>query len=197
MSRKPDTAARERILEKVISVMSKKGLNNLSMRDVAREIGTSARMLVYYFESYDALINSIFIHLSTKYKSTLKTLLSENADKTFAQVIQIFIESIYNSENKEPLLLFLEFYMKALRDPGKYQKFFDEVLQTWINEVESMIAPEYGEKTRFYGTMIVSFYRGLMLDWLATNDIGRIYETNRAFTVLIADLMKEQPKAHK
>jgi hypothetical protein len=45
--------------------------------------------------------------------------------------------------------------------------------------------------------MIMSFYRGLMLDWLATKDIGRIYETNEAFNILIADLMKERPKARK
>jgi len=195
MGRKTDYKAKEEILEKVISTMSQNGLNTLSLRGIAQEIGVSARMLIYHFESYDALINLLFIHLSTIHKSILKNLMAENEDKTFVEVSQIFIESIYSAENKKKLILFLELYMKALRDPDKYYKFFDEVLHNWINEVESMIAPECGNKSRLYATMIMSFYRGLMLDWLATKDIGRIYETNNVFNMLIADLMKERPKA--
>ena len=197
MGRKTDYKAKEEILEKVISAMSQNGLNTLSLRGIAQEIGVSARMLIYHFESYDALINLLFIHLSTRHKSILKNLMSENEDKTFVQVSQIFIETMYGAENKKPLLLFLELYTKALRDPDKYSKFFDEVLHNWISEVESILAPEWGNKSRLYATMIMSFYRGLLLDWLATKDIGRIYETNKAFNILIADLMKERPKAHK
>lgn len=192
MSRKPDSQASEEILEKIISAMSKKGLNNLSLRDIAKEINTSARMLIYYFESFDNLIHSIFIHLSTKHKSTLKKTFHENPDKTFVEVSEIFIQSIYFDKNKKPLLLFLELYVRALRDTEKYRLFFNEVLHNWITEIESMIAPKYGKKSKIYATMILSFYRGLMLDWLATKDTNRIYETNKAFTELINGFMKEQ-----
>ena len=72
MSRKPDNSIKEEILEKVLSVLAKDGLNNLSLRDIAREVDVSARMLIYHFESYEALINSVFIHLSIKHKSILK-----------------------------------------------------------------------------------------------------------------------------
>lgn len=192
MTRKPDTKAREEILEDIILVMSKKGLNNLSLRDIAKEVNTSARMLIYYFESFDNLIHSVFIHLSTKHKSSLKKLFHENPDKTFVEVSQIFIESVYFEKNKKPLLLFIELYVRALRDTEKYRLFFYEVLHNWITEIESMIAPKYGKKSKIYATMILSFYRGLMLDWLATKDTDRIYETNKAFAELINGFMKEQ-----
>ncbi len=197
MSRKPDQTAREEILNQIIFALSKKGLNNLSLRDIAKEINTSARMLIYYFESFDNLIHSVFIHLSTKHKSTLNELFRENPDKTFVEVSQIFIQSVYFDENKKPLLLFLELYTRALRDTDSYKIFFNEVLQNWITEIESMISPKYGKKSKIYATMILSFYRGLMLDWLATKDTDRIYETNRAFTELIYGFMKEYPAQKK
>ena len=193
MTRKPDTKAREEILEDIILVMSKKGLNNLSLRDIAKEVNTSARMLIYYFESFDNLIHSVFIHLSTKHKSSLKKLFHENPDKTFVEVSQIFIESVYFEKNKQPLLLFIELYVRALRDTENYKIFFNEVLHNWILEIESMIAPKYRKKSKIFATMILSFYRGLMLDWLATKDTDRIYESNKVFTELILGFLKEQP----
>ncbi|MBK6605335.1 MAG: hypothetical protein IPG24_07570 [Leptospiraceae bacterium] len=89
--------------------------------------------------------------------------------------------------------MFLELYVRALRDTEKYRLFFYEVLHNWIIEIESMISIKYGKKSKIYATMILSFYRGLMLDWLATKDTDRIYETNKAFTELINGFMKEQP----
>ncbi len=193
MSRTTDNKLKEEILDKVIYAMASKGLNNLSLRDLARELDTSARMLIYHFGSFDDLIQSIFMHLSGKHKNTLKKVFIENPDKTFVQVSQIFIESVYFPENKKPLLLFLELYTKALRDTGKYRSFFEVVFHNWIDEVEKMLSPDCGKKSRLYATMIMSFYRGLMMDWLATDDIERIYETNRVFFGLVAGLMKEHP----
>jgi AcrR family transcriptional regulator len=196
MSRKPDNAAREDVLEKVISAITRAGLNNLSLRDIAREIGTSARMLIYYFGSYDALIQSIFIHLSIRHKNILNKVFSENEGKPYTEVFQIFIRTIYNAETKKALLLFIELYTKALRDPDKYRAFLDEVLHNWISEIENIIAPKYKKKKRLYATMILAFYRGLMLDWLATRDIDRIYETNRNFSIFISEVVKMPKKLH-
>jgi AcrR family transcriptional regulator len=193
MSRTTDYKIKEDILERVIFSISYKGLNNLSLRDIAREVGMSARMLIYHFESYDNLINSIFIYLSTKHKNMIKNLLTENSDKTLGEVTQIFIETIYIDENKKYLLLFLELYVKALRDVEKYSDFFNEVLHNWIDEIETIISRKYGVKSKSYASMILSFYRGLMLEWLASNDDKRIIESSRLFSIIINNLMVKVP----
>ena len=193
MSRTSDFKIKADILEKVIFSISYKGLNNLSLRDIAREVGMSARMLIYHFESYDNLINSIFIYLSTRHKNMIKDLLTENSDKTLGEVTQIFIETIYIDENKKYLLLFLELYVKALRDVEKYSDFFNEVLHNWIDEIENIISRKYGIKSKSYASMILSFYRGLMLEWLASNDDKRIIESSRLFSVIINNLMIKAP----
>lgn len=191
MNDKEDGEVKDEILEKIILAMSKKGLNNLSLRDIAKEIGTSGRMILYYFKSYDLLINSVFIYLSTKHKDTLKKVFSENRDKAFSEAADIYIRQIFNPENRKALLLFLELYTKAARDPGKYKLFFKEVLYNWITEIETMISSEYKQNSKYYSAMIISFYRGLLMDWLASNDTDRIYETNKAFIELISGIMKD------
>lgn len=194
MAHREDSRTKEEILDKIILALSKKGLNNLSLREIAKEIGTSGRMIIYYFESYDRLIDSVFIHLSAKHKEILKSVFSENRSRPFNETADIFVHRIYCPENQKTLLLFLELYTKAARQPGKHKLFFKEVLFNWISEIENLIAPEF---SRDNASMIISFYRGLMMDWLATGDTERIYSTNSAFTRLISELIKNQSNEYK
>ncbi|HMV78369.1 MAG TPA: TetR family transcriptional regulator [Leptospiraceae bacterium] len=197
MNRHEDTTAKEEILEKIILALSRKGLNNLSLREIAKEIGSSGRMIIYYFKSYDLLINSVFIHLSTKHKRNLKTVFSENRNRTFSEAADIYIRQIFSPENRRPLLLFLELYTKAARHPAKHKSFFKEVLFKWITEIQKLIAPELTEHSEYYASMIISFYRGLLMDWLASEDTERILNANAAFTRLISGLMKDHRKEYK
>lgn len=190
MSRTPDYKTKDEILERILDSLSQNGLNNLSLRDIAKEVGVSARMLIFHFGSYEAIINSIFIQLSIKHKNILRNLLLEHSDKSLGQILQIAAEIIINSNNKNSLLLFIELYTKALRNVNKYDVFFDEVLQNWINEIEFTISNKYGKNYGKYATIIVAFYRGLLLDWLATTDNKRIFESNKTFTDLIIKSMK-------
>lgn len=184
MSRKPDSKIKDDILESVLSAIREKGLNNLSLRDIARETGVSARMLIYHFESFENLINSVFIHLSVRHKNILKTILTENAGKSPGQISEIFIETIFADDNRDSLLLFLELYTSGLRDTGKYSEFYGEVLHNWISEIEKYLLKQYGGEARRYATIIVSLSRGLMLDWLATGDKKRMIESSYLFLSL-------------
>lgn len=185
MSRKVDENIKEEILNKVLQAITIKGLNNLSLRDIAKETGINARMLIYHFKSYDLLINSVFIKLSKNHKTALKAVLAENSGKNLDELFQIFIDRIYLNEHSSSLVLFMELYTKALRNRDAYTDFFQEVLHNWIEEIGEMIKPKYGDKAKIYATLIVSFYRGLMLDWLATMDSKRAEDTNRVFSRIL------------
>ena len=185
MSRKPDYKTREEILERVLTAMSQNGLNNLSLRDIAREVGMSARMLIYHFESFENLLNSVFIRLSIRHKTALRTILSENSGKTIDEISGIFIENIFTDDYRTTVLLFLELYTKALRDVKAYNQFFNTVLYDWIDEVEIIIHDKHGDMSRQYATVIVSLYRGLMLDWLASKDKERMLESSSLFMKLV------------
>ena len=187
MARKPDQKRKQEILDRILLALSRKGLHNLSLRGIGREIGISDRMLVFHFKTYENLINSVFVHLSLRHKTILRELLIENADKSLLEIYELFTARILTSENRNTLLLFLELYMKALRDVAGYRDFFNEVLINWIHETASVIEDIYKDKSAVYATIMVSFYRGLMLDWLATNDMERILESQNTFVSLLTE----------
>lgn len=185
MSRPIDLQIKQTILDNVLSALAENGLNNLSLRDVAREVGISARMLIYHFGSYENLINSVLIQLSKRHKAILKEIISENSEKTLEEVFRLFIMTLFTSDYRATMLLFLELYARALRDVNAYGSFFDAVLYEWIEEVEAVINELHPDRSRIYAPVIVAFYRGLMLDWLASNDSKRIIECSNAFAALI------------
>ena len=187
MARKPDQKRKQEILDRILLALSRKGLHNLSLRGIGREIGISDRMLVFHFKTYENLINSVFLHLSLRHKTILREILIENADKSLLEIYELFTAGILTNENRNTLLLFLELYMKALRDVAGYRDFFNEVLINWIHETASVIEDIYKDKSAVYATIMVSFYRGLMLDWLATNDMERILESQNTFVTLITE----------
>jgi len=187
MARKPDQKRKQEILDRILLALSRKGLHNLSLRGIGREIGISDRMLVFHFKTYENLINSVFVHLSLRHKTILRELLIENADKSLLEIYKLFTARILTNENRNTLLLFLELYIKALRDVDGYRDFFNEVLINWIHETASVIEDIYKDKSAVYATIMVSFYRGLMLDWLATNDMERILESQNTFVSLLTE----------
>ena len=56
MGRPPDPERRQELLESVVEYVLKNGLTGLSLRPLANGVGTSARMLLYHFESREKLL---------------------------------------------------------------------------------------------------------------------------------------------
>lgn len=182
MSRTVEPKIKAEILEKVLQVLSNGGLNQLSLRDIAKEVGVSARMLVYHFETYDNLIHSIFIQLSLKHKSLLQNLLNEHSQHSLGEALHLSAETILRKENRNSMLLFIELYAKGLRDVTYHKDFFEEVLFRWLQEIETLLQGKQKKSSQTQATIIVSFYRGLLLDWLASKDDTRVLGASKVFS---------------
>ncbi|WP_369028198.1 TetR/AcrR family transcriptional regulator, partial [Nocardia farcinica] len=56
MARPLDHAKRTELLAAVVRYIAEHGLADLSLRPLAAELGTSSRMLIYYFETKENLL---------------------------------------------------------------------------------------------------------------------------------------------
>jgi AcrR family transcriptional regulator len=182
MSRAVDLKIKDEILEKVLNALSRNGLNQLSLRDIAREVDVSARMLIYHFETYDKLIHSVFVQLSLRHKRLLHSLLTEHTEKSLGEALHLSAETILKKENRNSMLFFIELYVKGLRDLNQHKGFFEEVLYKWIEEIESLLNVKDKIQSKVHATIVVSFYRGLLMDWLASKDTKRVLEASKVFT---------------
>jgi AcrR family transcriptional regulator len=176
-----DDSLKETILGKVIAAMAANGLNNLSLRDIAAETGVSARMLIYHFGSYEKMINAVFIKLSVRHKQMLNLIISNSPDGSPRQAAEQFTTAIFRDEYRNALLLFVEFYVKGLRNIPEHGDFYDEVLHNWIREAGALFQGADGKTDPVMATTMVAFFRGLLLDWLATGDTERCSAGCRLF----------------
>jgi len=98
---------RERILNAAENCLKEKGLNNLNIRDVAREAGVSLGSVHYYFSGKEQMLVEIFRHFVARVS---RATLSGKPDANPRQVLGDFLEG---------------FFSELARDPNACQVFLD------------------------------------------------------------------------
>ena len=80
MSRTPDEARRRELLEACVDYVCRHGLADLSLRPLAKAVGSSPRVLLHYFESKENLVVEIVLHGRARQQAMMARL---KLDETF------------------------------------------------------------------------------------------------------------------
>jgi AcrR family transcriptional regulator len=156
MARPVDPYRREETLAKAAEYVLENGLEGLSLRPLAKALGTSPRMLLYDFESKEKLIHEILAEIR-RYETDLL----EGEVHSLADVWRWI-----SAPEREPFLrLFFETYVRAVR-AGEAEPF----VRDWLTYLETRWRPRVDPAT---ATLMVAVVRGLLLDRLATGDQKR------------------------
>jgi AcrR family transcriptional regulator len=162
MVRPIDPTRRAATLEKAADYVLEHGLAGLSLRPLARALGTSPRMLLYDFESKQQLIDEILAAIRRREAGLLE------ADVRSLEDVWRWI----SAPEREPFLrLFFEVYVDAL---GRGEA--DPLVREWLDFLESNWRPPVDAGT---ASLMIAVVRGLLLDRLATGDKAR---TDLAFS---------------
>ena len=162
----PTSPARERLLAKAVDVARKRGIADLSLREIAAAVGTSHRMLAYHFGSREGLLVAVTRAVEAEERARLASgaLDPERAWELWKQISD---PGLWPQER-----LFFELYSYALLGRPGTEGFLDGIVESWVAPMtEQMI--EYGldEATaRAEARLGVAVARGLLLDLLATGD---------------------------
>jgi AcrR family transcriptional regulator len=168
MARPVDPHRRTAVLEKAADYVLERGLAGLSLRPLARALGTSPRMLLYDFGTKERLIHEILAEIRRREVGLLE------AD---VQTLDDVWRWIAAPEREPFLRLFFEIYVEAL---GREEA--EPLIRDWLDYLQTNWHPPVDEAT---ATLMVAVVRGLLLDRLATRDRGRTDEALRRFAVLL------------
>jgi AcrR family transcriptional regulator len=156
MARPVDTRRRSTTLAKAADYVLEHGLAGLSLRPLAKALGTSPRMLLYDFESKEQLIHEVLAEIRRREASLLE------ADVRSLDGVWRWI----SAPEREPFLrLFFEVYVGALAR-GEAEPF----VRDWLATIDAVWRPRVDEAT---ATLMIAVVRGLLLDRLATGDHAR------------------------
>ena len=161
MARPVDPTRRAATLAKAAEYVLEHGLADLSLRPLAKALGTSPRMLLYDFGSKDRLIHEILAEIR-RHETTLLEAEVHTLDDVWRWI---------SAPEREPFLrLFFEIYVDALgRDEAQ------PLVRDWLSYLQERWTPPVDAAT---ATLMIAVVRGLLLDRLATGDRAR---TNDAF----------------
>ncbi len=168
MPRPVDPHRRTDVLARAADYVLERGLAGLSLRPLAKALGTSPRMLLYDFGSKEQLIDEVLAQIRRREETLLE------ADVRTLEEVWRWIAA---PERKPFLRLFFEVYVGALGRPEA-----EPFVRDWLELLRAHWRPPVDDAT---ATLMVAVVRGLLLDRLATGDDERTDAALRRFSELI------------
>ncbi|NUU20407.1 MAG: TetR/AcrR family transcriptional regulator [Streptomycetaceae bacterium] len=188
MARPVDHEKRAELLAEVVEYLDRHGVAELSLRKAGAELGTSARMLVYYFGTKEALVAEALA--STRPDVDTYFDAADDHEGLLAIALATWGEMVRGRQRRGVRLL-LETMSLAARPKHPHRPFAVEQVQVWVGPLttafERLGHPHADAEAR--ATALVSGLRGLALDRYVTRDPHR---TDAAARTLIEAVIAER-----
>src|SRR5690554_681750 len=141
-----DSSRAEELLAAAAELVLQNGLQDLSLRALAERLGTSHRMIIYYFGSKEAFLQALLRRLRITEQIRLRGFEASGTSPK-AQMLNAW-DYLASKEMRAHFKLLFEVYGAAIRDPERYRDFLDDTVQEWLPMLEmwgDMLFPELGE----------------------------------------------------
>jgi AcrR family transcriptional regulator len=175
MTRTVSEAHRAALLERAVDYVCSHGLADLSLRPLAKAVGASPRLLLYYFGSKEELVVEIIRRGRARQRQTMQHL--EFSSGLSPRAVTRLLWRHWSSPEWEPLMrLFFEVYALALQDRTRFPGFLEGAIEEWLGALEDCCTLTGYDRAaaRAYATMMIAGFRGFLLDLCATHDRARI-----------------------
>lgn len=188
MSRTRDERRREELRAGASQYLLRVGVSAADLGEMARELGTSARMLVHYFGSKDALIAAGVAEARDRQRRLFDEWLDRHRPRSLSGVLRALCELMLSPEAAPYLRLFSEVYSLAVQQPDRFPGFSTSAaVHDWLPRLEAELAaggaPE--KEVRALATLVLAVQRGLLRDLLGTGERDRIRAANEALLRLL------------
>jgi len=189
-----DSARRAELLAKLVDYSRRHGLADMSLRPLAAAVGSSPRVLLYFFQSKDQLVREVVAHSRRDQVELVRAELAGHGEGE--PVVARLWQWLTDPGNAHVERLFFESYALSLRDePGAWEGYGADSVHEWLPQlrpVAQRLLPGVDPQTG--ATLLLAMLRGLLLDRLATGDSARTSKTMEVFTRLLeatADLDRQ------
>jgi AcrR family transcriptional regulator len=172
MSRTVNEKRPEELRIAIVRYLIQHGLTDLSLRPLAKAVGSSPRVLLYYFGSKEKMV----IELLAEVRQRQRAIYSEVQCASFGEACQIIWKRMSAADSEPVFRLFFEAYGIALRRPQLYKAFLRATIEDWLQLIADPLCREGYKRgeARAFATIILAGLRGFMLDYCTTRDRKRL-----------------------
>jgi AcrR family transcriptional regulator len=166
-------APREVLLAAVIEAIERHGLGSRSLRDLARDAGTSHRMLIHHFGSREGLLIAIVTAVEARTRTLLADRGASADDLLVATWEQVAEPSVWPFER-----LFFECYARGAQGEEPFDRLLPALVDDWLDAFPA-------GRARDQARLGLAVVRGLLLDLVATEDRSGVDRALREFRALL------------
>lgn len=188
---------REELIEKALEYFLKHGLAGLSLRPLAGQIGSSARLLVYHFGSKDGLIAAVMGEVRARMQKSFaasaaprggaspgaRRVRNRSAQGGRNDVMRSFWAWITHPDNVPSMRLLFEVQVLAVQNPRVYARYLEGTSSTWLELIERSLPPS--KANRSVATLCAAVMDGLLLEYLSTGDRRRTTGALELFSTML------------
>ena len=149
---------RAALLQSVIDAIERDGLGARSLRDLARDAGTSHRMLIHHFGSRDGLLVAIVGEVEARQRELLGSLPDRAEDAMATTWARLSDPTLWPFER-----LFFECYARGAHGEEPFDRLLPALVEDWL----AVFPPG---RPRDQARLALAVIRGLLLDVVATED---------------------------
>lgn len=168
-----DSVRKLELLEAAYEYVLGNGLAGMSLRPLAREIGSSPRVLLFLFGSKEELIRAL---LARAREEELRYLAGLREHHGLAATGRDVWAWLADPSHRALLALWVEGYARSLLgEPGPWANFGRDTVREWLALLTEWQAPGLGgTDAEAERTLLLAVLRGALLDLLATGDTERV-----------------------
>jgi AcrR family transcriptional regulator len=179
------SARQDELLELAYQYVLAHGLTDMSLRPLAKAIGSSPRVLLFLYGSKDALIRALLDRARADELAAIASFRKTGKGDGLAESARQVWDWLSAPDHRLLLGLWVEAYARSLVDPdGPWGGFAAQTVQDWLGLLASTQPParRHSAAGAAERTAVLGLLRGAMLDLLATGDLTR---TSASVTLLL------------
>jgi AcrR family transcriptional regulator len=173
MSRAPDPVKREELVRDVVAYLEEHGVNDMSLAPMAQALGTSKRMLLYYFADRGELLAQALDAGRPRVGEMFRDVTT--ADE-FYDAAHALWHGLTRGDQRRSVRMLLQVLSLATTDPDTYGPYARTAVDVMIGPIsDALVSVGYGRRdARVRATIVVSGLRGLCQDVLVTGQVSRV-----------------------
>lgn len=174
---------KQQLVDAAIEYLLAHGLADLSLRPLATEIGTSARLLIYHFGSKEGMLAEVLEAMQARLRASFTAMTHAPVGPRGEPLIMTFWTWATSRKQLPYLRLFYELQVLAARNPAAYGMYLKRHSVNWLELIQDALPPQ--ERHPAMSTLMGAVFDGLFLELMSTGDRRRTTQALERFIDMV------------
>ena len=179
-------ARRRELLARVSDDLAVNGLVGFSLRRAARAAGTTHKVLLYYFDGPDDLLQQAVLQLRERRITTALAATQDPAARTLADQVRAVWAALAGEQSR----VLDQAIGLTMYDPARYAELGRSASQRYLPTLMTLLPRDWDERRKLeVAQMVMATLRGFIVEWLTSGDLAGV---DAGFEALARALDREE-----